>query len=106
MQDVSREASLVGVKQSTKRQNCNPLLCQNYWRGVLVNNATHDATHAPFDQLDAQTLDASYGVNIRGAMLLRGVLPSPRGTDHQTDVGARVWGHARQAGLCRHERGL
>jgi 3-oxoacyl-[acyl-carrier protein] reductase len=37
---------------------------------VLVNNAVHDPVDAPFDQLDAQTLDAYYAVNIRGAMLL------------------------------------
>ncbi len=37
---------------------------------ILVNNATHDDTQAPFDQLDAVTLDAYYAVNIRGTMLL------------------------------------
>ena len=37
---------------------------------ILVNNATHDDTDAPFDQLDAQTLDAYYAVNIRGTILL------------------------------------
>lgn len=37
---------------------------------ILVNNATHDDTNAPFDQLDAQTLDAYYAVNLRGTMLL------------------------------------
>jgi 3-oxoacyl-[acyl-carrier protein] reductase len=37
---------------------------------VLVNNAVHDASDAPFDQLDAETLDAYYAVNIRGTMLL------------------------------------
>ncbi|HEU0000572.1 MAG TPA: SDR family oxidoreductase [Ktedonobacteraceae bacterium] len=37
---------------------------------ILVNNATHDDTNAPFDQLDAQTLDAYYAVNMRGTMLL------------------------------------
>ncbi len=37
---------------------------------VLVNNATHDDTNAPFDQLDAKTLDAYYAVNIRGTILL------------------------------------
>jgi 3-oxoacyl-[acyl-carrier protein] reductase len=37
---------------------------------ILVNNATHDDTDAPFDQLDAPTLDAYYAVNIRGTMLL------------------------------------
>lgn len=37
---------------------------------VLVNNAVHDTTDAPFHQLDAQTLDAYYAVNIRGTMLL------------------------------------
>jgi 3-oxoacyl-[acyl-carrier protein] reductase len=35
-----------------------------------VNNAVHDDTTAPFDQLDAQTLDTYYAVNIRGTMLL------------------------------------
>jgi 3-oxoacyl-[acyl-carrier protein] reductase len=37
---------------------------------ILINNATHDDTDAPFDQLDAPTLDAYYAVNIRGTMLL------------------------------------
>jgi 3-oxoacyl-[acyl-carrier protein] reductase len=37
---------------------------------ILVNNATHDDTDAPFDQLDAPTLDAYYAVNIRGTILL------------------------------------
>ena len=37
---------------------------------ILVNNATHDDTDAPFDQLDARTLDAYYAVNMRGTMLL------------------------------------
>lgn len=37
---------------------------------ILVNNATHDDTDAPFDQLDAATLDAYYAVNIRGTILL------------------------------------
>ena len=37
---------------------------------ILVNNATHDDTDAPFDRLDALTLDAYYAVNIRGTMLL------------------------------------
>jgi len=37
---------------------------------ILINNATHDDTDAPFDQLDAPTLDAYYAVNIRGTILL------------------------------------
>jgi 3-oxoacyl-[acyl-carrier protein] reductase len=37
---------------------------------ILVNNATHDDTTAPFDQLDAPTLDAYYAVNMRGTILL------------------------------------
>ncbi len=37
---------------------------------ILVNNATHDDTEAPFDQLDAPTLDAYYAMNMRGTMLL------------------------------------
>ncbi len=37
---------------------------------ILVNNATYDETEAPFDQLDAPTLDAYYAVNMRGTMLL------------------------------------
>jgi 3-oxoacyl-[acyl-carrier protein] reductase len=37
---------------------------------VLVNNAVHDTTDAPYHELDAQTLDAYYAVNIRGTMLL------------------------------------
>jgi len=37
---------------------------------ILVNNATHDDTDAPFDRLDAPTLDAYYAVNIRGTILL------------------------------------
>lgn len=37
---------------------------------ILVNNAVHDDVTAPFDQLDAATLDAYYAVNMRGTMLL------------------------------------
>ena len=37
---------------------------------ILVNNAVHDDTTAPFDELDAPTLDAYYVVNMRGTMLL------------------------------------
>src|SRR5437868_4927113 len=37
---------------------------------ILVNNATHDDTEAPFEQLDAPTLDTYYAVNMRGTMLL------------------------------------
>ena len=37
---------------------------------ILVNNAVHDDTTAPFDQLDAPTLDAYYAVNVRGTILL------------------------------------
>lgn len=37
---------------------------------ILVNNAVHDNITAPFDQLDAPTLDAYYDVNMRGTMLL------------------------------------
>jgi 3-oxoacyl-[acyl-carrier protein] reductase len=37
---------------------------------ILVNNAVHDDITAPFDQLDAPTLDAYYAVNLRGTMLL------------------------------------
>jgi len=37
---------------------------------ILVNNAAHDDTNAPFDQLDAATLDKYYAVNMRGTMLL------------------------------------
>ena len=37
---------------------------------ILINNATHDDTEAPFDQLDAHTLDNYYAVNIRGTILL------------------------------------
>ncbi len=37
---------------------------------ILVNNATHDDMNAPFDQLDAVTLDRYYAVNIRGTILL------------------------------------
>lgn len=37
---------------------------------VLVNNAAHDDTDAPFDQLTAAIFDAYYSVNMRGAMLL------------------------------------
>ena len=37
---------------------------------ILVNNATHDDTDAPFEQLDGATLDAYYRVNMRGTMLL------------------------------------
>lgn len=37
---------------------------------VLVNNAVHDDTDAPFDQLTAAIFDAYYAVNLRGVMLL------------------------------------
>jgi 3-oxoacyl-[acyl-carrier protein] reductase len=37
---------------------------------ILVNNAVHDDVTAPFDRLDAATLDAYYAVNMRGTMLL------------------------------------
>jgi 3-oxoacyl-[acyl-carrier protein] reductase len=37
---------------------------------ILVNNATHDDTDAPFSSLDGATLDAYYAVNMRGTMLL------------------------------------
>lgn len=37
---------------------------------ILVNNAVHNDTTAPFDRLDAPTLDAYYAVNMRGTMLL------------------------------------
>jgi 3-oxoacyl-[acyl-carrier protein] reductase len=37
---------------------------------VLVNNAAHDDTNAPFDQLTAATFDRYYAVNMRGTMLL------------------------------------
>jgi 3-oxoacyl-[acyl-carrier protein] reductase len=37
---------------------------------VLVNNAAHDDTTAPFDQLTAAIFDAYYAVNMRGTMLL------------------------------------
>ena len=37
---------------------------------ILINNAVHDTTDAPFSELDAETLDAYYAVNIRGTMLL------------------------------------
>jgi 3-oxoacyl-[acyl-carrier protein] reductase len=37
---------------------------------ILINNATHDDTDAPFDQINADTLDAYYQVNMRGTMLL------------------------------------
>lgn len=37
---------------------------------ILVNNAAHDDTTAPFDQLNVSVLDAYYAVNIRGTVLL------------------------------------
>ncbi len=37
---------------------------------ILVNNAAHDDTNAPFDQLDARIFDTYYAVNMRGTMLL------------------------------------
>ncbi|HEX2346802.1 MAG TPA: SDR family oxidoreductase [Ktedonobacterales bacterium] len=37
---------------------------------VLVNNAAHDDSSAPFDQLSAVILDRYYAVNMRGPMLL------------------------------------
>ncbi len=37
---------------------------------ILVNNAAHDDTNAPFDQLTTEILDTYYAVNMRGTMLL------------------------------------
>jgi 3-oxoacyl-[acyl-carrier protein] reductase len=37
---------------------------------ILVNNAAHDDTHVPFDQVNASILDRYYAVNMRGTMLL------------------------------------
>ncbi|GAC1423784.1 MAG: SDR family oxidoreductase [Ktedonobacteraceae bacterium] len=37
---------------------------------ILVNNAAHDDTNVPFDQLTAEILDTYYAVNMRGTMLL------------------------------------
>ncbi len=37
---------------------------------ILVNNAAHDDTNAPFDQIDATILDRYYAVNMRGTILL------------------------------------
>src|SRR5512146_498226 len=37
---------------------------------TLVNNAAHDESSAPFDQLSAAILDRYYAVNMRGPMLL------------------------------------
>lgn len=37
---------------------------------ILVNNAAHDDTTAPFDQLNTSILDTYYAVNIRGTILL------------------------------------
>ncbi len=37
---------------------------------ILVNNAAHDPLDIPFDQIDAQMIDAYYTVNMRGPMLL------------------------------------
>ena len=37
---------------------------------ALVNNAAHDDTSVPFDQLSAAVLDRYYAVNMRGPMLL------------------------------------
>ncbi len=37
---------------------------------ILVNNAAHDDTDAPFDKLTAEMLDTYYAVNMRGTMLL------------------------------------
>jgi 3-oxoacyl-[acyl-carrier protein] reductase len=37
---------------------------------ILVNNAVHDDTTAPFDQINAPIFDAYYAVNMRGTMLL------------------------------------
>lgn len=36
---------------------------------ILINNAAY-STHDGYDALDAQTLDAHYAVNVRGAMLI------------------------------------
>lgn len=37
---------------------------------ILVNNAAHDDTQLPFDQIDATILDTYYAVNMRGTILL------------------------------------
>ncbi len=37
---------------------------------ILVNNAAHDDSNVPFDQLTAEILDTYYAVNMRGTMLL------------------------------------
>ncbi len=37
---------------------------------ILVNNAAHDDTDAPFDQITAEILDTYYAVNMRGTILL------------------------------------
>lgn len=37
---------------------------------ILINNAAHDDTKAPFDQIDAKMLDRYYAVNMRGTLLL------------------------------------
>ncbi len=37
---------------------------------ILINNAAHDPLDIPFEQIDAQILDAYYAVNMRGTMLL------------------------------------
>jgi 3-oxoacyl-[acyl-carrier protein] reductase len=37
---------------------------------ILVNNAAHDDTEIPFDQLNAEVLDRYYAVNMRGTILL------------------------------------
>lgn len=53
---------------------------------ALVNNAAHDDTNAPFDQLTAAIFDRYYAVNMRGAMLLsiefaRRFIPRPGDAD-------------------------
>jgi 3-oxoacyl-[acyl-carrier protein] reductase len=80
---------------------------------ILVNNATHDDTDAPFDQLDAHTLDAYYAVNMRGTMLLsvefahNFALPSGGRIINLTSGGDAVlcrgnWPMSLQRGLSRH----
>ena len=60
--DLSRPESAKQIMDTVEKRLGFP--------SILVNNATHDDTNAPFDQLTAEILDTYYAVNMRGTMLL------------------------------------
>jgi len=60
--DLSRPESAKQIMDTVEKRLGPP--------SILVNNAAHDDTDAPFDQLTAELLDTYYAVNMRGTMLL------------------------------------